>query len=112
MLNKDEIIEYPSVNIRMSDGCLISARIWMPSNARAKPIPAILEHLPYRKRDGTAERDNFNHTWFAKHGYACVRTDMRGNGDSQGLMYDEYLQQEIDDALDIIKWIADQEWCI
>ena len=106
-----EIVEIEDMRIRMRDGCILSARVWMPKNAVLVPVPAILEHLPYRKRDGTDLRDCENHTWFAKHGYACVRTDMRGNGDSQGLMADEYLQQELDDAIDIIEFLAAQKWC-
>ncbi|MDG2475153.1 MAG: CocE/NonD family hydrolase [Paracoccaceae bacterium] len=95
----------------MRDGCVLSARVWLPKNANSQPVPAILEHLPYRKRDGTASRDSLNHSWFAKNGYACVRTDTRGNGDSQGLMADEYLQQELDDAVDTINWLVEQPWC-
>ena len=106
-----EVIEYPDIRINMRDGCLLSARIWMPKNANSQPVPAILEHLPYRKRDGTVARDSLNHTWFSKNGYACIRTDIRGNGDSEGLMADEYLQQELDDAVDIINWLVKQPWC-
>ena len=109
--NNLEVIEFPHVPIEMRDGCILSARIWMPKNTEFLPVPAILEHLPYRKRDGTASRDSLNHTWFSKHGYACIRTDIRGNGDSQGLMADEYLQQELDDALDTIDWLTKQPWC-
>ena len=106
-----EVIEDPDVPIKMRDGCILSARIWMPENANFHPVPAILEHLPYRKRDGTAARDSLNHTWFAKNGYACIRTDTRGTGDSRGLMADEYLQQELDDAVDTIDWLSTQPWC-
>ena len=74
-------------------------------------MPAILEYLPYRKRDGTAWRDALTHPYLAGHGYACVRVDMRGNGDSDGLMLDEYLPQEQDDALEVIAWLAAQPWC-
>ena len=75
------------------------------------PVPAILEHLPYRKRDGTTARDSLTHPYFAGHGYACVRVDMRGNGDSEGLMDDEYSEQELQDAVDVIAWLAAQPWC-
>ena len=97
--------------ILLSDGCHIAARIWLPGDVDETPAPAILEYLPYRKRDGTAERDQINHPYLAGHGYACVRVDIRGNGDSEGLMFDEYVQQEQSDALEIIHWIADQRWC-
>ena len=75
------------------------------------PVPAILEYIPYRKRDFTAARDEPMHRYFAGHGYACVRVDMRGSGDSDGILPDEYLPQEQDDALEVIAWIAAQPWC-
>lgn len=103
--------ELENVLIPLSDGTLLAARIWLPVNAEAQPVPAILEYLPYRKRDGTAIRDELTHPYFAGHGYACIRVDMRGNGESDGLMEDEYTPQEQTDALDVIDWIANQSWC-
>ncbi len=97
--------------ITLADGCRLAARIWRPVDAATDPVPAILEYLPYRKRDGTATRDELTHPYIAGHGYACVRVDMRGNGESDGLMFDEYLKQEQDDGLEVIEWLADQPWC-
>ncbi|MCD9572956.1 CocE/NonD family hydrolase [Pseudomonas protegens] len=98
--------------IPLRDGTHLAARIWLPADARdAKPYPAILEYLPYRKRDGTAVRDALSHPWMAGQGYACVRVDMRGNGESQGLMADEYLPQEQEDALQVLDWLCAQPWC-
>lgn len=94
----------------MPDGVELSARIWLPVDAEENPVPAILEHLPYRKRDGTIARDQLTHPYFAGHGYAAIRVDMRGNGDSQGLMHDEYEQQEWDDAIAVMNWVAAQTW--
>ena len=95
-----------NVFIPMTDGTRLAAKVWLPEGAG--PVPAILEYLPYRKRDGTHERDALTHPYFAGHGYAAIRVDMRGNGDSEGLMLDEYAQQEQDDALEVIAWIAAQ----
>jgi len=106
-----EVVEHPDMGITMSDGCRISARVWMPVKAEQEPMPVILEHLPYRKRDGTIARDQFTHPWFAGHGYVCIRTDIRGNGESEGLMKDEYSPQELADAKEIIEWAAAQPWC-
>ena len=103
--------EIENVCIPLRDGCRLAARIWLPEDAADDPVPAILEYLPYRKRDGTAERDALTHPYFAGHGYACVRVDMRGSGDSDGVLLDEYLQQEQDDALEVIAWLAAQPWC-
>jgi putative CocE/NonD family hydrolase len=97
--------------IHLADGTRLAARIWLPEDAETQPVPAIFEYLPYRKTDGTAFRDALQHPYFAGHGYACVRVDMRGTGDADGLMLDEYLRQEQDDAREVLTWIAAQPWC-
>ena len=102
--------EIRHVWIPMRDGVRLSARIWIPEDANETPVPAILEYIPYRKGDFTALRDSIRHPYFAGHGYASVRVDIRGSGDSEGILYDEYLPQEQDDAEDVLKWIADQAW--
>ena len=106
-----QIVDLPDVGIVMPDGVRLSARIWMPDDADAHPVPAVLEYIPYRKRDGTLPRDERMHPYFAGHGYAAVRVDMRGNGDSEGLMTDEYTEQELADAVEVIRWLAEQPWC-
>jgi hypothetical protein len=74
-------------------------------------VPAILEYLPYRKRDFTRARDEPMHRYFAGHGYAAVRVDLRGSGDSDGILTDEYTERELADAEEAIAWIAQQPWC-
>lgn len=100
-----------NVWIPMPDGCRLAARIWLPHDAQTHAVPAILEYIPYRKRDLTRARDEPMHHYFAGHGYAAVRVDVRGSGDSDGLLLDEYLRREQDDALSVIEWIAAQRWC-
>jgi uncharacterized protein len=97
--------------IPMSDGVKLAARMFLPTDAEKNPLPALLEYLPYRKRDGTHVRDALTHPYLAGHGYASVRVDMRGSGDSEGLMTDEYTKQEQDDAIEVIAWLAKQKWC-
>ncbi|MDT2084969.1 MAG: CocE/NonD family hydrolase, partial [Planktomarina sp.] len=111
MTSLNKIVEIPDMAIVMPDGCRLSARVWLPDNAETVPVPSILEFLPYRKRDGTTARDSLTHPYIAKRGYACIRVDMRGNGDSQGIMKDEYTEQELQDAQATIEWLADQTWC-
>ena len=97
--------------IPMSDGVRLAARIWLPEDAQAHPVPAILEYLPYRRRDGTSYRDSQTQPYMAGHGYAAVRVDIRGTGDSEGLMLDEYDALELRDGVQIIAWLAAQSWC-
>ena len=104
-----KIIEEPDLAIVLSDGCRLSARVWRAEGAGK--VPAVLEYIPYRKRDGTLPRDEIMHAYVAGHGYACVRVDMRGCGDSEGLMQDEYTPQELADACEVIAWLAAQDWC-
>ena len=99
-----------NVWIPLSDGTRLAARLWLPANA-GRPVAAVLEYLPYRKNDAMALHDARNHSYLARHGFACVRVDMRGSGDSDGVMHDEYERQEQDDAVEVIAWIARQPWC-
>jgi uncharacterized protein len=96
--------------IPMADGTRLGARIWLPEDAEQEPVPAILEYIPYRKGDGTAPRDWPRHVYFAGHGYAVLRVDLRGSGESDGLLHDEYLPLEQEDALEVLRWIAAQPW--
>ncbi|MFW5823019.1 MAG: CocE/NonD family hydrolase [Tangfeifania sp.] len=106
-----KIKEIENTWIPMPDGTKLAARIWMPEDAETDPVPAILEYIPYRKRDYKRIRDEMNHGYFAGHGYAGVRVDIRGSGDSEGILTDEYLEQELSDGEEIIKWLAAQPWC-
>lgn len=105
------IREIENIFITLSDGCRLAARLWLPEDIAAEPLPAILEYLPYRKRDGTAIRDELTHPFFAKNAYACIRVDIRGSGESDGVLLDEYNKQEQADCLDVLRWIANQPWC-
>ena len=97
--------------ITLSDGCRLAVRMWIPDGADRSPAPAILENLPYRRRDSSRLRNDRMHGYFAGHGYAGVRVDIRGTGDSDGLIDGEYLQQELEDGVEVIDWIARQPWC-
>jgi hypothetical protein len=101
--------EIPHCFIELASGIRLAARMWLPETER--PVPAILEYLPYRKGDGTAIDDAARHGYFAGHGFASVRVDMRGSGDSDGVLLDEYTEAELTDAVDVIAWLAAQPWC-
>ncbi len=105
------IEEIENVWIPGSDGARLAARLWLPRSARKKPVPAILEYIPYRKRDFMRVRDEPMHRYYAMKGYASIRVDIRGSGDSEGILQDEYTDIEHQDALAIIEWIAEQDWC-
>ena len=97
--------------IPLADGRRLAARLFLPKDAAANPVPVILEYIPYRRRDGTRTADDEMHVWFAANGYACARVDIAGSGDSDGLIEDEYVTREQDDGLEVIAWLAGQAWC-
>ncbi|MGW1102103.1 CocE/NonD family hydrolase [Streptomyces sp. NPDC002540] len=100
---------HEDVYIPLPDGTRLYARIWRP--VTDEPVPALLEYLPYRLSDWTAPRDWQRHPWYAGHGYASVRVDVRGHGNSEGLPGDEYDATELADGVAVIHWLAQQEWC-
>ncbi len=106
----EEVTEHEHVWIPMSDGVRLAARIWRPTSSDDVPVPVILEYIPYRKRDLTALRDSMNHPYLAGHGYASVRVDLRGSGDSEGVLAGEYLERELLDGEEVLEWLAEQPW--
>jgi uncharacterized protein len=100
-----------NVWIPLADGCRLAGKLWLPEGAEAAPVPAILEYIPYRKRDLTALRDSATHAYLAGHGYACLRVDVRGTGDSEGAYADYHFARYMDDGAEVVAWLAGQPWC-
>ncbi|WP_019074259.1 CocE/NonD family hydrolase [Streptomyces hokutonensis] len=100
---------HEDIRIPMPDGTRLYARVWRPLTD--EPVPALLEYLPYRLTDWTAPRDAQRHPWYAGHGYASVRVDVRGHGNSEGAPGDEYDAQELADGVEVVNWLAAQPWC-
>lgn len=96
--------------IPLADGCRLAARLWLPDAAENEPVATIFEFLPYRKRDVTRARDDEIHGYFAAQGFACLRVDMRGAGDSEGHIPPMYDPQERRDGIEVMQWIARQPW--
>ena len=109
----------PTYNIRMEhtwipmkDGIRLAVTLYMPDGGKAGgKFPAVLEYHPYRKDDGTAQRDYELYSYFVRRGYVCARVDIRGFGASEGVPTGrEYSEQEQLDGLQIISWLAHQPW--
>jgi predicted acyl esterase len=63
MPHKVKVIEHFWITLK--DGTRLAARMWLPEDAEKNPVPAVLEYIPYRKRDGTRGRDEPMHHYFA-----------------------------------------------
>lgn len=96
-----------NLRIPMPDGVTLAADLWLPVAAGRYPV--VMEYLPYRKNDTTAQ-GSYGHRYLAERGYAAVRVDVRGTGDSEGTALDEYCLQEQLDGVAAIVWLAEQPW--
>ncbi|WP_405885585.1 CocE/NonD family hydrolase [Streptomyces sp. NBC_01136] len=95
--------------IPLPDGTRLYARVWRPLTDA--PVPTLFEYLPARLTDWTAPRDWQRHPWYAGHGYASIRVDARGHGNSEGMPSDESGEVERADGVEVIHWLAAQPWC-
>ncbi|WP_189891432.1 CocE/NonD family hydrolase [Streptomyces xantholiticus] len=100
---------HADLRVPLPDGTLLHARLWRP--VTDEPVPALLEYAPHRLTDATVVRDGERHPWYAGHGYASVRVDPRGHGNSGGVPGGEYDAIELADGVAVIEWLARQPWC-
>src|SRR4051812_39763559 len=91
------------------DGTVLSAAVFLPEGGGRHP--AILDAVPYRKDDDFLSMDWSTYGHMAQRGIACVRLDLRGTGSSEGILEDEYTEQELCDCEDTIAAIAALDWC-
>ncbi|CUR60198.1 putative hydrolase [metagenome] len=95
--------------ITMSDGVQLAATLYLP--AHPDPQPCLLEALPYRKDDLTSSYAESYEVLRDRYGYAVCRLDVRGTGSSSGDAVDEYPPEEQRDLVEVIAWLAAQDWC-
>jgi len=98
-------------SIVLSDGVKLAATYFLPKLEPGERVPVLLELLPYRKEDSFYLRDYPLHSFWARHGFASVKVDVRGTGSSEGVVPErEYSEQELDDAVEIIRQLAAKPW--
>jgi len=97
--------------IQLGDGLKLAARLWLPQGADGERFPVVFEYIPYRTHDSYRPIDDHWGPQLAAGGVGFARVDIRGSGDSDGILADEYLASEQQDGVSIIAWLADQAWC-
>lgn len=95
--------------VPLPDGTELYARLWRP--VTDDPVPVVLEYSTGRLTDRTATDDARRHPWYAGHGYASVRVDARGHGNSGGRPGDEHGDQELADGAELLHRLAAEPWC-
>ena len=106
---KYEIQVRKMVMVPMRDGVKLATDIYLPARNGAVVegrFPVVMSRTPYGRAGSMSECD-------AKHyvplGYAVVRQDTRGRGDSEGIWH--WMTDDRQDGYDAIEWVAGQPWC-
>ena len=107
---KGEVTMIETAFIPMPDGVKLAVQLWLPAGAGKSPAPVVLEYSPYRKRDRYRAYGLYWGQTLAQYGIGYARLETRGSGDSTGLLEDEYLPREHQDAAVAIAWLAVQPW--
>ena len=109
------------VEIRLRDGVKLRADVFRPKGGEKSPVlinigayqkdkvwvpPADLEE----PANPHMNWETVNPLWWVPRGYALVRVDTRGSGNSPG-QTDPFSLQEALDFHDAIEWSARQPWC-
>ena len=94
--------------VTVDDGVRIAVTLHFPDHVPA-PWPVVFEARPYRK-DDVSDSTALYRRLCDEGGLAICRADVRGTGSSEGVAGSEYTQRELDDWLQVIAWLADQDW--
>lgn len=90
---------------RADDGTELALYIYLPTHER--PAPVALSMTPYTT---TPDADSFIPALLSA-GYVFVAMDVRGTGCSGGEFLGPLSPREIDDGVEVIDWLAEQEFC-
>ena len=88
----------------MRDGVLLRSEVYLPNNATG-PLPVVLIRTPYTSTEGACAKPCED---LAARGYAVVNQDVRGTGQSQGVLTPFFQEQH--DGYDAVEWVAKQKW--
>ncbi|HRK36219.1 MAG TPA: CocE/NonD family hydrolase [Candidatus Hydrogenedentes bacterium] len=96
-----------NVTTPMSDGTLLSAKVYRPRGLSSGPV--ILIRAPYSAGWKTALMADVLGEYWASRGYGVVLQSSRGRKPSGGAFYP--LADEREDGIDTLRWLTAQEWC-
>lgn len=96
------------ISLAATDGTRLAITLWLPEGDG--PFATLLEALPYRKDDITSSYAESYERFCGEGGFAVVRMDLRGTGNSGGVAVDEYPAIERSDLRDVMTWVAAQPW--
>jgi putative CocE/NonD family hydrolase len=102
-------ITQKEIRIPMSDGTELWGCLTHPDTMdEAEKFPALLVMDPYA---GECSLTYYYEGAQARQGYAVAYVHVRGSGHSEGTFMDrEHSRQELNDAIEVINWLASRPW--
>jgi putative CocE/NonD family hydrolase len=98
-----------NVLIPMSDGVSLAGDLFLPEAPGRYPV--LVSFYPYHKDDVIGALFDHPNRYFAARGYASLLVDLRGLGNSGGVVWDTRDHHEATDGAQIVEWAAVQDWC-
>ena len=92
--------------VPMKDGIKLATDIYFPQSEKESTFPALVNRTPYNK-DYVENSKEINA--YVKAGYVVVVQDVRGRYHSEGIFVP--YEYEIEDGLELFKWVRSQSWC-
>ncbi len=99
--------------LTMQDGVKLAVTYWMPkAGGSGEKFPVFFEMNGYRKDDLCyLSWDYPVGAYFARRGYVVAKVDVRGTGDSEGVLPEaEYSEHEISDGVEVINQLSKKAW--
>ncbi|KAL9622642.1 MAG: hypothetical protein Q9160_002952 [Pyrenula sp. 1 TL-2023] len=119
--------ENATVPLKSSEG-LVRVNVYRPKDSDSKPVPVLVTYGPYGKdipyekfhaksfSEVNPEHKSVHSAWetpdpqyWTKHGYAVVRADERGSGQSPGVL-DTMSRGTSEAFFDVVEWCAEKPW--
>jgi uncharacterized protein len=97
-----------TIMVPMRDGIKLATDVYHPAEQGSWPV--LLTRLMYDKNNAWFLNLNLDIARAVQAGYAVVVQDSRGRYASEGT-FPPTFQQEVNDGVDTIAWIAGQSWC-
>ena len=95
-----------NVMIEMKDGIKLATDLYIPQIENETSFPALINRTPYNKDNMEASKEV---KAFVEAGYVVVIQDVRGRYHSEGNFVP--YEYEIEDGLELFKWVIQQSWC-
>ena len=96
--------------ITLKDGTRLAARMWIPLTPRRRPFPSFGNTCRIASATSSVNATRGGPRRSCRMDLRSRASTSAASGDSDGVLLGEYLQQEQDDALEVIAWLARQPW--